>query len=115
MASEYECCELAANILGLTEKFKMTVTMEVTEPQALALQAMFKQWSYYGRVGASRKVAFFVDGDGDFRPNCEVKFNKEIHELTEEMEDKSIVSDDDGNLVYDFDPIAWMLMEEKKN
>ncbi len=87
----------------------MTVEMEVTESQALALKSMFEYWTWCGGVGSSRKVGFYVDGDGNFQPNCNISFDKEIPELTPEMKKAAIISDRDGNRVYDYDPIAWML------
>lgn len=29
---------------------------------------MLKRMEYLGRIGSSRKVTFYSDGDGDFRP-----------------------------------------------
>jgi len=33
--------------------------------------AMLKYMQYLGGVGSSRKVTFYADGDGDFRPTFE--------------------------------------------
>lgn len=93
----------------MTEKIKLTVEMNVTIPQALALKAMFEYWNLCGSAGCSRKVAFYVDGDGDFQPKCSVYTDKELPELTDEMKKNAVVSDDNGNRVYDFDPIAWTI------
>ena len=93
----------------MSERINMTIEMEVTVPQALALQSMFKYWNYLGRIGASRKVAFYVDGDGNFKPNSKVSFNENIIELTSEMEELAIVQDKGGDRVYDFDPIGWYI------
>lgn len=91
------------------DKIKMTVEMEVTEAQALALQAMFEYWTGCGGVGASRKVGFYVDGDGDFQPKCKTSFSRKISTLTPEMSKAAVILDKDGNRVYDYDPIGWML------
>lgn len=96
-----------------SEKIKMKVEMEVTIPQALALQAMFKHWNRLGSWGSSRFISFFVDGDGNFRPNASWFFSERIPELTEELETAAIVEDDgNGNLKFDFDSIAWKLRED---
>ena len=81
--------------------------MEVTEPQALALEAMFKYWNQLSSVGSSREVAFYVDGDGNFHPRCKVTVEPRNVELTDDLEKKAIVADDHGDRVYDYDPIAW--------
>ena len=70
----------------MADKIKMTVSMDVTVPQALTLQAMFKTWNVFASRGHSDVVGFYVDGDGDFHPNCEV--------------------------AYDYDSIAWMLADK---
>lgn len=87
---------------------KMVIEMNVTRPQGLALQAMFEYWNYLANIGGSRKVGFYVDGDGNFKPNCNVQFETDV-ELTDEMRQISIVEESDGNRTYDFDPIAWKL------
>lgn len=93
------------------EKCKMTVTFEVKESQALALQAMFEYWNKLASWGSSRYVSFFVDGDGDFKPKCQVTFDKEIRPLTNEMREAAVAekSKPNGNHCYDYDPIAWMI------
>jgi hypothetical protein len=91
------------------ERLKMTVEMEVTEPQALALQAMFEYWDRLASIGSSRFVAFMVDGDGNFKPRCKVSFSEPIRELTTEMRAAAVVDEKYGDRKYDFDPIAWMV------
>jgi hypothetical protein len=90
-------------------EIKLTVEMNVTVAQALALKAMFEYWNICGSAGCSRRVAFYVDGDGNFQPKCKISTNTELPELTSEMKKMAVVSDDNGNRVYDFDPIAWMI------
>lgn len=91
------------------ERVEMTVTMKVTIPQALTLQAMFKAWNELSSMGSSREVSFFVDGDGNFHPKCVVSYNKpeKVPELTEELEKKTFIKDIKGSLHFDFDSIAW--------
>ncbi|MCD6434904.1 MAG: hypothetical protein J7L15_00725 [Clostridiales bacterium] len=95
----------------MSERIKMTVEMEVTIPQALALQSMFKYWDFLSDVGGSREVAFYVDGDGNFHPKCFVSFDEDIPELTDKLEKLAIRKDNGGNRVYDFDSIAWSIRE----
>lgn len=97
-----------------TERVKMTVEMDVTVPQGLALQAMFKQWNRLASMGSSRMVAFYVDGDGNFKPKCSTSFSEEMPELTEELEKAACVCKDDypqriTQFQFDFDPVAWKL------
>lgn len=95
------------------ERLKMTVEMEVTEPQALALQAMFKYWNYLASIGSSRFAGFYVDGDGNFKPKCKIALSEPIRELTDEMCEIAVVEDRGGNRNYDFDPIAWSLRKDE--
>ncbi len=97
----------------MTDKIRMVVEMEVTVPQALALEAMFNHWNTLGAWGASRNVGFFVDGDGNFQPNIDIKYSEEIPQLTPTMEALSRGQKDvlDDDVLYDFDPIAWHLRE----
>lgn len=90
----------------------MTVEFEVTEPQALTLQAMFEEWNYLSNIGASRHVSFFVDGDGNFHPKCKINYDQNITKLTEEMKEiakfRTNLYFDIG---YDFDKIAWYMRD----
>lgn len=95
-------------------KFKFRVTMEVTAPQALALQTMFEYWNTLGNCGASREVGFYCDGDGDFRPNCMFESTVNLPELTDEIRSKAVVRNDDGTKSFDYDGIAWMLREMRE-
>lgn len=91
------------------DKVKFTVTMDVSAPQAYALMEMFKYWNLCGKAGMSRKVAFFVDGDGDFHPNCEFKTEPTLPELPKEQAEKAIAADNNGDSLYDYDGIGWSL------
>jgi hypothetical protein len=90
----------------------MTVTIDVTESQALAMQSMFEYMEHLGNAGGSRKVAFYADGDGNFKPHPTISYDKPLaHELTDEMRKLAVVEDMDGDRVYDFDPIGWKLRD----
>ena len=109
----------------MSDKVTMTVTMSVTVPQALALQAMFRYWNRLSSMGASREVAFFVDGDGNFHPDVKCGFAlgliDAVPELTEELEDMAKVSEVNSGTdkhgqpmaLFDFDAIAWSMHEEE--
>jgi hypothetical protein len=94
------------------KRIKMTVTMDVTIPQALALQAMFEYWNQLSRAGCTRHVGFFVDGDGDFHPNCDIKFSDPIPKLTNELRGLAIKMKWESGRLYDFDNIAWKLSDD---
>lgn len=92
----------------------MTITMQVTESQALALQAMFAHWNTLSSMGSSRNVAFMVDGDGNFHPKCLVSYSKNISKLTDELKEAAVSNDDgNGNVTFDYDGIAWRLMDRE--
>lgn len=87
----------------------MTVEIEATPAQALALQTMFEHWNRFGSWGSSRDVAFFVDGDGNFKPRAKWSYSQPVPELTDEMRKACTEEFPSGDLRIDFDPIAWML------
>lgn len=99
--------------MNTRDRIKMTVTFDVTIPQALALQSMFNTYNLLSNMGASRDVAFFVDGDGNFHPKCKVTFdNSDIPLLTPELEKMaSNNTTDDPLLKFDFDTIAWHIRD----
>jgi hypothetical protein len=67
----------------------MTITLQVDEAQALAVQAMLKCWNSLGSMGSSRYVAFYVDGDGNFKPKATWVYSRPISELTDAMNTKA--------------------------
>lgn len=84
--------------------------MNVTIPQALALQAMFKHWNRLSSMGSSRMISFYVDGDGDFHPRCNCLFSESIPELTDELEKLAMIQNDgNGQIIFDYDGIAYQL------
>ncbi len=104
----------------MKDRVTLVATMRVTEPQALALQAMFNQWNRLASWGSSRFVGFYVDGDGDFKPNVTCAIHGDIKRLDEELESVALVNrveGDDRNqseYKYDFDPIAWTLRHRRE-
>ncbi len=96
----------------MSDKIEMTIKLQVTEPQALTLQAMFEYMNQLSGMGGSRYVAFFADGDGDFHPKPDITFNRPVKPLTNEMRKAAVVDDDHGHRKYDYDPIGWMLHED---
>lgn len=103
--------------MDTNKKIEMTVTLTVTVPQALALQAMFDHWNSLSSMGASRQVSFYVDGDGNFHTHAKCKFGEELPELDNHLRDLAELSDDNagkdrfGNpmVSFDYDAIAWRL------
>ena len=91
----------------MNNRIEMVVKMQVTQPQGLALQAMFEHWNRLASWGSSRAISFYVDGDGDFKPNASVTFDGEMPDLTSDIAEKSICRDTgDGNIGFDFDGIG---------
>ena len=97
----------------MSDRIEMNVKLQVTVPQGLALQAMFNHWNNLAAMGCSRMIGFYVDGDGNFKPNCQCSFSGEVPELTEELVKACIVADDgNGAVDFDFDGVAWALHPE---
>lgn len=93
-------------VIRLNERVNLTVTMNVTVPQALTLQAMFEYWNTLASMGSSRMVTFYADGDGDFRPECKVSTDVPLPELTDELRNMA-AKDANGDHFYDYDNIGW--------
>jgi hypothetical protein len=99
--------------MSSNDKVIMSVTMTLTKAQAIALREMFEYWNRLASIGSSRHVSFFADGDGNFHPRCLVETNPPLPEISQDMKDASIISDNDGDRKYDYDKVGWMLEREK--
>ncbi len=109
------------------ERIDINVKMSVTPSQAVALRAFFKCWNSLASMGASRMVSFFVDGDGNFKPNCEVTFLEEHEHLNipddimEFIESEAMIvgragaSETSKDIKFDFDPVAWKMRNFRNN
>ena len=97
----------------MSDKIKITIEMEVTEPQALALRAMFEHWTFLGNIGSSRKIGFFVDGGGDFRPTCKISFAGNVRPLTDSVRRIAGQKKESsyGDRTFDYDEIAGLIRE----
>lgn len=97
----------------MSERIKFNVEMELTKAQALAMQAFFERWNYLSIMGSSRFVAFYVDGDGNFKPNCKITCPELDIKLTDDIRRVSHMKDGEliinGENAFDFDGIAWKL------
>lgn len=88
----------------MDHKLKMTVTMEVTKDQALALQAMFEHWNRTATWGNDHSIGFMINGStrDDFYPNCKYDFSEPIIPLNDEEMDMIIHRDDSINYYFDY-------------
>lgn len=98
----------------MSKRIKMTVELDVTIPQAVALTAMFKHWNHLSSIGSTRAISFLVDGDGNFHPNAVCSTSEVIPEVTEELAELSRIEGDVGkrskdDYIYDFDGVAYHL------
>lgn len=87
---------------------KIKIEMQVTEAQALAINAMIKQWNLLGSIGKSQYVAFFADGDGNFHPDAKVESEWDL-EKNKDLEIFSIEKREKGVTYMDYDPVAEMI------
>lgn len=100
----------------MSDNLDLTITLKnITSAQAITFINFMKEMEYNGKIGHSASIAFFADGDGNFRPTIEHNFN---------MPDEKIQSYKDycygtittarGNKIssYDFDGVAWKLDQE---
>jgi hypothetical protein len=72
---------------------KFAIHVEMPDRWVPHFLAMLKYMERLGGIGASRKVTFYADGDGDFHP----KFKWSPHLSS----DAKPISDNDGDRFYD--------------
>lgn len=86
----------------------MQITLEnLTIPQAAAMRSMFECMRRLGSMGSSRFVAFYADGDGDFRPKPTYKFTNRRKDIEEWSVGECEWSGARDEFCVDFDSIAW--------
>ena len=89
-------------------KVTMTIRLEgLTLPQAAALRAMFERMRHLGGLGGSRWVAFYADGDGNFRPKPSYEFSHSAETVEEWSEGECGWNSDRDEYRVNFDSIAW--------
>ena len=97
------------------DRGRMTVTFDVTEAQAIALRAFFEMWNHLSSAGGSRYVAFFVDGDGNFHPNCQIVMPLGVRRFLDTPEMRALaITDAHEEMKFDFDPVAWEIEEHEE-
>lgn len=93
---------------------KLNLTFDnITKAQAIALIKMAKLMQYCGRIGTSRNVTFFADGDGDFRPDVDFKCSGELPLDTKFVTDLDIwkAMESKSDFEINYDDIAWQVDE----
>lgn len=61
---------------------KFTIEYEMEDRWVPYFLSMLKYMQYLGSIGASRVVALYSDGDGDFRPKFKPSVNFEVVQPT---------------------------------
>jgi hypothetical protein len=72
---------------------KFVIEVEMKDSWIPHFLSMLKYTEQLGRMGSSRKVSFYADGDGDFRPKF--RWSSSL------PSDAKPISDNDGNRLYD--------------
>jgi len=72
---------------------KFTIECEMGDRWVPHFLAMLKYMQFLGGIGSSRKVTFYADGDGDFRPSF--VWDEILPDAAKP------ISDDNGNRFYD--------------
>ena len=89
----------------MSERTTVTVTLELTAEQRIALEDMLATWNFLGSAGASRWTAFYADGDGNFQPRATIDGRKP--EYTALITEAQKWQGDEYRI--DFDAIGWAL------
>lgn len=71
---------------------KFTINVEMKDRWVPHFLSMLKHIEYLGNIGASREIAIYADGDGDFQPKF--KFDVDYEEMLP-------VRESGGNRLYD--------------
>lgn len=74
-------------------KTKFTINCEMEQRWVPHFLSMLKYMQYLGGIGSSRKVSFYSDGDGDFRPKFD--WDEKLPSTVEPFYDV------DGDRMYD--------------
>ena len=74
-------------------ELKFTVECEMKDRWVPHFLAMLKYMQFLGGIGSSRRVSFYSDGDGDFRPKF--TWDKSLSSNVEP------VKEENGNRTYD--------------
>lgn len=93
-------------------KTVLTVRMEVSEAEALALRAMFDYWRDCGRRHVSEHVSFYVDGACGFRPEC-VTRTPGVRRLTAALRDAALLNIKKDLTVFGTIAVASDLLREE--
>ena len=100
--------------MNVPEQAKRTMTIvldNLSEPQRIAIEDMLAYWKD-ARRGSSRWMAFFVDGDGNFRPRITVDGHAPEHQtLCSPGQFWTGKAPWSGEYRMDFDALAWKLRE----
>lgn len=84
----------------------------LTEKQAIAVEQMFNTWEILSRLGSSRYVAFYVDGDGNFHPK--ILINDKSIKDSEKFSIKDSYNDEKNMYLIDFDNVKKQKYEIKQ-
>lgn len=66
----------------MSDDIEFTITCKMRKRWVPHFLGMLKKMNYLGSVGSSRRIVFFADGDGDFRPKFFIPEGMEVAEGT---------------------------------
>ena len=78
---------------GDNKSMKFTIECEMKDRWIPHFLAMLRYMEFLGKIGGSRKVGIYADGDGDFHPKFEWSMDLPSNAKP--------ISDVDGNRLYD--------------
>lgn len=88
--------------LKQNEVVDFNVHCKMNKAWANEFLSMLKHMEEMGNVGCSGFVAFYADGDGDFKPKFEINYefeNKEIQKIKNPEEQKDWLITDEQNFI----------------
>lgn len=94
----------------------LTITLRnLTKAQAITFVNFAKELELCGKMGRSRYIAFFADGDGDFRPQLEHNLAISEEELSHYAPYCSkMLREGACKSGYDYDDVARVLEKEQQ-
>jgi len=97
---------------------RFTIMLDLTPPQAIAVEDFLHTWNQLSNLGASRWTAFYADGDGDFHPKATL--NGEVPKATPLLKGRDdrwqkielggpMYTGNDECYCIDYDVISWRM------
>jgi len=70
---------------------KLTIEVDMKDRWVPVFLSMLRKMEYLGNIGASRKISFYSDGDGDFRPKFSWDENLPVNDIDWDIDNDILI------------------------